>query len=132
MWQLFQRRGSSRTALLVSRAVPSCVVKDGTIVCCAHLCNDHPWGVNDFSHDLQVKVIEDNRCAKAAVDVFTMCVHYRIPASVEHPKTPFLWRLCEFIESCKLANTVDVHQCVFGKFVEQVHKLVFVQCDWSI
>ena len=39
---------------------------------------EQPCGVNDLSHDLQVKVAEGNKCARAVVDVLTLCLHDRI------------------------------------------------------
>ena len=85
-----------------------------------------------MSHDLQLRVADGNRIAMLVVDVLTMCLHHRIPvslelhhripASLENPKTSYFWRLSEIIELGSIGRTVDFHQCACG--------ILFVQCDW--
>ena len=48
----------------------------------------------DLSHDLQMKVVDGNRCARAAVDVLTLRLHH------EKSKTSYLWHLSETNELC--------------------------------
>ena len=89
-----------------------------------------PWDVDGLGHDLQLKVADGDRIAKATADVLTKCLHYRTPVSFENPETYYLWRLPEIIGLCNIGRTVDFHQCAFGSPWRKFTRICFMECGW--
>ena len=85
---------------------------------------DQPWSVDGLSQDLQLEVLEGNRIAKATVDMLTMCLRYRIPVSLENPKTS------ETDELCNFGRTIDFHICAFGSPWRKYTRLLFRPCEY--
>ena len=73
-----------------------------------------PRVLDGMSYDLQPHVADCNRVVKPTVDVFTLCLHYKIPVSFESPQTFHFLRLpeiCEFhrVPRCFWESVAQVH-----------------------
>ena len=118
------RRGKVLSAMVAPPCTTFSVARDRTAVIRTRR---RPWGLSQVSAKDRAKLLEGNRCMRAAIDLIKYLHRYGIPWILEHPFSSKAWFLPE-LQSLEQTPNVQVAVCDFCQYNAQWRKRTRFLC----